>query len=224
MLLLPRHHLCHSTVPLELGLWPMPLWSDKRLLEFWHRVRTMPASRLVTQVVFAGTGTQAAGRRRAPRQHTWLDHVGEALQEWGIDPSRTERMNYPQFKRLLHKTLPAVWARRLEAERASRPTLDAYRRPALRRSSPPPRAYLCWAGAGMRPGHGACSAAAHPTRPLAHLTGKLGRRRRDDRYDTVRNSMCPVCSSAVDLWHFSFLTAQPTVKRDYAGAVRRGVG
>jgi hypothetical protein len=28
-------------------------------------------------------------------------------------------MNHPQFKRLLHKTLPVVWARHLEAERSS---------------------------------------------------------------------------------------------------------
>jgi hypothetical protein len=60
-------------------------------------------------------------------QPMWLDHVGETLQEWGVNPSRT-KMSYPQFNPLplLHKTPPAVWARRLEAERASRPTLDAH--------------------------------------------------------------------------------------------------
>jgi hypothetical protein len=191
--------ICHSTLLLELGLRPMSLWGDKRLLEFWHRVRTMPESRLVKQVVLgAGTGTQAAGRRRGPRQHTWLDHVGEALQEWGIDPSRTERMNYPKFKRLLHKTLPVVWARRLEAERASRPTLDAYM---SRFATQPvqftsPKAYLCGAGACNR-GKELVLQLRTNSLPLASLTGKFGRSRRDDPTDTSR-SMCPVCSSAVE--------------------------
>jgi hypothetical protein len=34
------------------------------------------------------------------------------------------RHDCPQFNRLLHKVLPVAWARRLEAERALRPTLD----------------------------------------------------------------------------------------------------
>ena len=38
---------------LELELRPMSLWCDKRLMEFWHRVRNMEDARIVKQVLGA---------------------------------------------------------------------------------------------------------------------------------------------------------------------------
>jgi hypothetical protein len=63
----------------------------------------------------------AAARTRA--QHLRREASVLLTVSGASTPSRTELMNYPQFKRLLHETLPAVWARRLEAEQASRRTL-----------------------------------------------------------------------------------------------------
>ena len=68
--------ICHSALLLELGLPPMSLWCDKRLLEFWHRVRKMEDSRIVKQVVMGASGrarargtSGCAGTGRSPAAH-----------------------------------------------------------------------------------------------------------------------------------------------------------
>ena len=188
--------ICHSALLLELGLRPMSLWCDKRLLEFWHRVRNMEDSRIVKQVVLGASGVQQQARARGgARQRTWLDHVAEALHEWGIDMERAASMNYSRFKHLLHKTLPRVWERRLAAERATKPTLDAYmsRFAAGRVSFECAMPYLRGAGACNR-GLELVLQLRTGSLPLACLTGKFGRSRRDDPSDTSHNC-CPVCSS-----------------------------
>jgi len=191
--------ICHSALLQELGLRPMSLWCDKRLLEFWHRVRNMKDTRIVKQVVFGTDGAGLDGPRRGgARQLNWLDHVAAAMQEWGIDAARAERLNYTRFKRLLHNTLPRVWAARLAAERAQKPALDAYMsrfgaEPVQFKSA---KSYLCGADACNR-GKELVLQLRTGSLPLASLTGKFGRSRRDDPENST-HFCCPVCSSAVE--------------------------
>lgn len=196
--------ICHSTMLLELGLRPMSLWCDKRLLEFWHRVRNMADTRIVKQVVFGARGAEAGGARRGgARQRTWLDHVAEAMEEWGIDPAQAERLNYSRFKRLLHRTLPQVMERRLATERAQKPALDAY----MSRYAAGPvhfdsaKPYLTGAGACNR-GKELIFQLRTGSLPLASHTGKFGRSRRDDPND-ISHYCCPVCSAGTEsISHF----------------------
>jgi hypothetical protein len=73
--------ICLSKILLELGLWPMSLWTRGCLNFGTVSGQCLRAGSSNRWFCGAGAGTQAAGRRRGPRQHTWLDHVGEALQE-----------------------------------------------------------------------------------------------------------------------------------------------
>lgn len=65
-------------------------------------------------------------RQRGARQRTWLDHVVDAMQEWGIDAERAANLQYSKFKRLLHKKMRSVWENRIDGERAQKPALHAY--------------------------------------------------------------------------------------------------
>lgn len=159
----------------------------------------MKDTRIVKQVVFGTDGAGLDGPRRGgARQLNWLDHVAAAMQEWGIDAARAERLNYTRFKRLLHNTLPRVWAARLAAERAQKPALDAYMsrfgaEPVQFKSA---KSYLCGADACNR-GKELVLQLRTGSLPLASLTGKFGRSRRDDP-DNPTHFCCPVCSSAVE--------------------------
>jgi hypothetical protein len=67
----------------------LSLWCDKRLLEFWHRLRNMADTRIVKQVVSGACRAGGDGARRGgARRRTWLDHVADAMDEWGIDATR----------------------------------------------------------------------------------------------------------------------------------------
>jgi hypothetical protein len=191
--------ICHSTMLLELGLRPMSLWCDKRLLEFWHRVRNMADTRIVKQVVFGACRAGGDGARRGgPRRRTWLDHVADAMEEWGIDATRAERLNYSRFKRLLCKTLPCVLECRLVKERAQKPALDAY----MSRFGDGPvafdhaKAYLTGVGACNR-GKELVLQLRTGSLPLASHTGKFSRSRRNDPSDTS-HYCCPVCSTGIE--------------------------
>ena len=125
------------------------------------------------------------------------------MQEWGIDAARATRMNYSRFKRLLHRMLPRVWERRLAAERAAKPALDAYmlRFAAGRVSFDSAAPYLC-GSAPCNKGLELVLQLRTGSLPLACLTGKFGRSRRDDPND-ASHFCCPACSSGEEsMAHF----------------------
>ena len=102
-------------------------------------------------------------------------------------------MNYSRFKRLLHRMLPRVWERRLAAERAAKPALDAYmlRFAAGRVSFDSAAPYLC-GSAPCNKGLELVLQLRTGSLPLACLTGKFGRSRRDDPND-ASHFCCPAC-------------------------------
>jgi hypothetical protein len=103
-------------------------------------------------------------------------HVADAMEEWGIDATRAERLNHSRFKRLLCRTLPCVLECRLVKERAQKPALDAY----MSRSGDGPvafdhaKAYLTGAGACSR-GNELVLQLRTGSLPLASHTGKFSR-------------------------------------------------
>jgi hypothetical protein len=189
--------ISHSALLQELGIRPMSLCFDKRLLEEWHRIATMPDERLVKRVVFgAGVGAVQGAGRAGARQRTWRDRVGEAMQEWGVDANRAMQLNYSQLKRLLHKLSYKVAQNRLQVEEADKPALRRYRQEVA--AGPlqfkEPQAYLC--------GHAACTRGKElllqlrtGALPLASLTGKFGRRRRGDEIEEQNRTACPSCGA-----------------------------
>jgi hypothetical protein len=159
-------------------------------------------------VVFrAGPGTQAARRRRGPRQHTWLDHVGETLQEWGSTPRALSAWITP-YSSASSRDPPCC----LSTPPRGRPGLAPHPRCGMSRCSTQPalplKAYLCWAGACDR---GTELVLQLPTNslPLAPLTGKFGRSRRDDPNGNLR-SVCPVCCVQWNRCGTGLSSPQPT--------------
>jgi len=187
----------HSALLLEMGMRPMSMWFDKRVLEMWFRLKQMPTTRIAKQVVLGpGAGALPSGGRTGSRQRTWLDHAAEILHDWGVDASKAGGMSYPQFKRLLSKQSPGVWERRLEAERRERRGLAAYmsRLPAGQVQLKAPQPYLRGGGACNR-GKELVLQLRTGSLPLASLTGKFGRKRRDCP-DDPSHFCCPACSGA----------------------------
>jgi hypothetical protein len=109
--------------------------------------------------------------------------------------ARAAGMNYSSFKHMLHKTLPRVWERRLAAERATKPALDAYmsRFGTSKVSFDKTVPYLRGACACNR-GLELVLQLRTGSLPIASLTGKFGRSTRDDPTDSS-HYCCPVCSS-----------------------------
>lgn len=212
---------CHSALLLEMGMRPMSMWFDKRVLEMWSRLKQMPDARIVKQVVLGpGAGALPSGGRTGNRQRTWLDHAAEVLHDWGVDVTKASRMSYPQFKRFLNKQSPGVWERRLEAERRGRPGLDAYlsRLAAGQVQLKAPRPYLRGGGACNR-GKELILQIRTGSLPLASLTGKFGRKRRDSP-NAPAHFCCPVCSGAEETTAH-FLLECPTYASERAVLWRR---
>ena len=195
---------CHSALLVEMGMRPMSMWFDQRVLEMWHRLHAMPATRIVKQVVFGpGAGGLPSGGRAGNRQRTWLDHAAKIIQSWQIDTTEALRMSKMQFKRLLRDQSLGVWERRLEAERRDRSVLDA----CLTRGGPgmvqlkAPMDYLR-GGAACNRGLELILQARIGSLPLASHTGKFGRSRRDCPDDPA-HFCCRACAGAAEsLDHF----------------------
>lgn len=182
----------------------MSIWFDKRLLEMWFRLKKMPDTRIAKQVVFGpGPGALPNAGRTGSRRRTWSHHVAEVMQEWGVNEAQAAGLSYYKFKRLLSKQALRVWERRLEAERAQRPTLDAYlsRLGAGQVQLKAPQPYLR-GGEGCNRGKELVFQIRTGSLLLASLTGKFGRQRRDCP-DDPSHFCCPACSGAEEtLAHF----------------------
>jgi hypothetical protein len=186
----------HSALMQELGIRPMSTWFDKRMLEMWHRICKMDDTRIVKQVMFGSVGSGAeAERRPGRRKATWMDKVHSVMQTWEIDEAAAENLTYHQFKNLLSKKLPHVVEKRLRAEEVDSPVLRNYRTyfgdDQLQFKKP--QRFLC--GGPCSRGKELVIQLRTQSLPLASLTGKFGRRRKDNPDDPAHFT-CPVCSNA----------------------------
>ena len=174
---------------------PMSAWFDKRLLEMWHRIQKMADGRLVKQILYAPALTlqrrPGAGGRLI---ETWQDRVQKILAEWNIDPQAALNMTYESFKKKLERQTFVVQQTLYEKEMASSTVLRTYAayygdRVQIKR----PASYLC--GSKCDRGRELVLQLRTQSLPLASLTGKFGRRSRDNLADGV-HFCCPVCTSA----------------------------
>ena len=191
----------HLALVQELGIRPMSTWFDKRMLEFWHRIYSMDDSRIVKQVIF-GTELENVRRRPGRRKETWLDKVRKVMDVWEIDEARAQQLDYNQFKRLLTKQLPKVVEKRLRAEEVDSPVLRTYNThfKADELQFKKPKKFLC--GGPCSRGKELVIQLRTQALPLASLTGKFGRRRRDNPDDPA-HFICPVCSGGTEsISHF----------------------
>lgn len=184
----------------ELGIRPMSTWFDKRMMEMWHRIFNMDDNRIVKQVIFGpnANAVRHPGRRKA----TWLDKVRGVFQEWEIVEAAAQHLSYYQFKKLLTKQLPKVVEKRLAAEEASSSVLRTYnmyfKEDELQFKKPQP--FLC--GGPCTRGKELIIQLRTQALPLASLTGKFGRARRDNP-DDPNHVVCPICSSGTEsIAHF----------------------
>ena len=188
-------YTCHRALLQELGMRPMSAWFDKRLLEMWHRVQKMADGRLVKQIMNA----PALALRRRPGaggrlMETWQDRVQKVLADWNIDPQTALNMKYESFKKKLERQTFVVQQTLYEKEMASSTVLRTYAsyygsRVQLKK----PASYLC--GSKCDRGRELVLQLRTQSLPLASLTGKFGRRSRDNAADAV-HFRCPVCTSA----------------------------
>ena len=188
-------YTCHRALLQELGMRPMSAWFDKRLLEMWHRVQKMADGRLVKQIMNA----PALALRRRPGaggrlMETWQDRVQKVLADWNIDPQTALNMKYESFKKKLERQTFVVQQTLYEKEMASSTVLRTYAsyygsRVQLKK----PASYLC--GSKCDRGRELVLQLRTQSLPLASLTGKFGRRSRDNAADAVQ-FRCPVCTSA----------------------------
>ena len=133
-------YTCHTTLLQEVGMRPMSMWFDKRLLEMWHRVCKMDEDRVV-KVLFGSFGSPT--RRRGRRPPTWLELVDKTLSSWDIDKQSALGLNRQQFKQFLNKQVHKVLEKRLESEEAESAAVAAYNTWYGPWTLKSPKAYLC---------------------------------------------------------------------------------
>ena len=184
-------YTCHTTLLQEVGMRPMSMWLDKRLLEMWHRVCNMDEDRVVKQVLFGSFGQPT--RRCGRRPSTWLDLVDKTLSSWDIDKQGVLGLNRHQFKQLLNKQVYKVLEKRQDSEEAESAAVAAYNTWNGPWTLKKPKAYLC--GGPCDKGKELILQLRTQSLPLASLTGKFGRRRRDNP-DDPSHFICPVCTAA----------------------------
>jgi hypothetical protein len=96
----------HACLQQELGLQPLHVTCDMQTLNFWHRLRCLPASRLVVKAAAAWTGAA----------NPWARHVGKLLAEYNIDADATRGLSRDKFKELVRLHAAArvqqLWAAR----------------------------------------------------------------------------------------------------------------
>jgi len=96
----------HACLQQELGIQPLHITCDEQTLNYWHRLRTLPADRLVAKVAAAWTGVAAP----------WAQHVSKLLAQYGIDTDATKTHTKEQFKQLVKQQaaqrVQQLWAAR----------------------------------------------------------------------------------------------------------------
>ena len=96
----------HACLQQELGIQPMHVACDVQMLNYWHRVQRMHASRLVRQVQSAFTGMH----------NPWQRRIGKLLQEYHIDAALAPTMSRAQFKKYVRLQAAArtneLWTQR----------------------------------------------------------------------------------------------------------------
>lgn len=75
----------------ELGIIPMHITSEIRSLVYWHRVQSMPASRMTKQVANAWVGVK----------NPWLSAQQKLLHKYGLDEGQVLTLTKQQFKNLV---------------------------------------------------------------------------------------------------------------------------
>jgi hypothetical protein len=174
----------------ELGLRPMTAWFDMRMLEMWHRIQRMDDDRLPKQVMLA-----MSKRRRGGRKQLWLDLVTQVMQAWQIDAATAADMSYTAFKAEVKQKMIAAQQAALEKAERGSTTLEHYKKQyggeGLQFSRP--QQYLCGGACGR--GRELVMQLRAGSLPLACLTGKFGRQRRDNPDDPVA-FCCPACAQS----------------------------
>jgi len=96
----------HACLQQELGIQPLHVTCDMQMLTFWHRLRCLPASRLVVKAAAAWTGAA----------NPWAKHVTKLLAEYDIDADATRGLSRDKFKALVRRQAAArvqqLWAAR----------------------------------------------------------------------------------------------------------------
>lgn len=169
----------------------MSIWFDMRLLELWHRVTHMQDSRLAKKIVLAAPGGRSAGGR----QMLWMDKVKAALERWEIDEARAASLNYSQFKHSLKKKMPEIVKKLFLAAETSSPAVREYHSKFSGPSVTFKRARPYLSQGPCDKGKELVLQLRTGSLPLASLTGKFGRSRRENPHDPL-HFQCPVCATA----------------------------
>ena len=96
----------HACLQQELGIQPLHVTCDMQALNFWHRLRCLPASRLLVKVATAWGG---AG-------NPWTKHITKLLADYSIDAAATRALSRAKFKALVRQQaatrVQQLWAAR----------------------------------------------------------------------------------------------------------------
>ena len=117
------------------------------------------------------------------------------MRAWGIDPAAAAALDYQGFKAAVKKNLPAAQQRALAREERGSTVLQHYRKHYVGGDLQFSKAqqYLCGGACGR--GRELVLQLRAGSLPLACLTGKFGRRRRDNPEDPAA-FRCPACANA----------------------------
>jgi len=172
---------------MELGLQPVTHRLQTNMLLFWHKLSSMPSSRLPKQVL--GVTWQQVGRGRFP--DTWNATVNKLLAEHGIDPVAALQLSARSFKTLIrHKLRQAQDSGIQLAVGRGGACADYVNNLAPATACTKPASYLC---------AGACTRGKELIMQLRvgclQLRGLVGRYASRQGADVSERTCCPVCAS-----------------------------
>jgi hypothetical protein len=157
--------------------------------------------------------------RGGGRKKLWLDLVKATMQAWEIDPAEAEGMTYAAFKAGVKKQLLGTQAAALAKEERDSSVLKHYKQEYGGNVLQFSRVQTYLSGGPCGKGKELVLQLRAGSLPIAGLTGKFGRSRRDDANDPAA-FRCPACNTAKET-QGHFILECPKYREERSEMMRR---